>query len=523
MPRSFPVGIGRSAGLRNAAALLACATVAALGLGMLAPKSFAGTYAATECWSGNGYSQAQYGEWNHHMLLVTRDCGAGGNGLGVGLPQAYWAGGAGRWTTYAAPNTHMVSIQGAFKGTSADGWWAWTAACSPSACVTQGPFNSRGAWQGFGFGAGYYTNWWVELGCSTGNCFGSPESAAFARDVLMVMSDDAAPSVSFRAPPSQQAGRGLLNGEVQRGTARLDLAPEDAGAGLTSVWALVNDQQVAAQSYGCGGTPMQPCPLDVGTAHFELDTQSAPFHDGDNTVQACAADYGAPPNVTCTARRVVRVDNSCTPSPVPGGSQLSAVFRRNHRPIVRVKAGQGALLTGRLTDAAGNPVAGAVLCASEAVSGDPMAMVGSLTTDANGGYGYRVSPGPDRKLRIAYRYDRNQIESRAEFKSRLRPALKLWPKRRTSNGKRIRMYGSIPGPRNSGRIVILQASALHSNSWLTFRKARTDALGNFTAHYRFSSTSTTTRYRFRAVVPAQNGYPYEGGTSRARKIKVIGR
>jgi hypothetical protein len=522
MPRVLPAGIGRSAWQRSAAVLLACATVMALGLGMLAPKSFAGTYTATECWSGNGYSQAQFGEWNHHMLLVTRDCSPGGSGLGVALPQAYPAAGRGRWTTYAAPNTHMISIQGAIKGVSADGWQAVVAACSPSSCITAGPYNF-GTWQGFGFGSGYYTNWWVELGCGAGSCGASPQSGVYAKDVSMVMSDDAAPTIGFRAPPSQEAGRGLLNGEVQRGTARLDVAPDDAGAGLTSAWVLVNDEQVATQSYGCGGTPMQPCPLHVGTAHFELDTQSAPFHHGSNTVQACAADYGAPPNAACTARRVVRVDNSCTASTVPGGSRLSAVFRRNHRAVVRVKAGQGALLTGRLTDGAGNPVAGAVLCTREAVGRGRLAAVGTVTTDANGRYRYRVSPGPNRRLEVGYRYDRNQIESGALFKSRLQPKLKLWPKRRTSNGKRIRMYGSIPGPRRGGRIVILQASALHSHSWLTFRKARTDALGNFTAHYRFTSTGTTTRYRFRALVPAQNGYPYEGGTSRTRKIKVIGR
>jgi hypothetical protein len=431
--------------------------------------------------------------------------------------------GYGQWTVGAPANTHFVSINGAFRGTSADGWLAYAHAGNSGGIASQGPYNF-GTWQGFSFGPGYYTWYQAQLICTANyTCPGSLQAGAFMRDVSMVMSDDAPPSVSFRTPPPQQAGRGLLNGQLQRGTARLDVAPDDAGAGLTSAWVLVNDEQVAAQSYGCGGAPMQPCPLDVGTAHFELDTQSAPFHNGSNVVQACAADYGAPPNVACTARRAVRVDNSCTASSVPGGSQLSAAFRRNHRAVVRVKAGQGALLTGRLTDGAGNPVAGAVLCTREAVSGGPLAAVGTVTTDANGRYRYRVSPGPNRKLQVGYRYDRNQIESGAVFKSRLRPKLKLWPKRRTTNGKRIRMYGSIPGPRKAGRIVILQASALHSHSWLTFRKARTDALGNFTAHYRFTSTSTTTSYRFRAVVPPQNGYPYEGGKSRARKIKVIGR
>ena len=503
-------GFGAS---RWARALLASVVVLTLGSGVLASKSLAGTYVASECASWNTYSEARYDEANHHMLAVFWDCGSGGNGLGIALPQAYWAGGLGRWTVFAPSGTHMVTIAGAVRGVSADGWQAQVAGCTPSTCSVLGPFGG-GNLAAFGMGASNYNNWWVQLVCVTGNCYGSSQAGVFVRDVSMVMSDDFSPSVS-------ESGQ-LLTGEVQRGTGRIDVAASDVGAGLTSDWILVNDQEIARQNYSCGGSPMQPCPSNGAILHFDLDTQGSPFHDGENTVQACASDYGAPPNVSCTARQTVSVDNSCTPSSVPGGSDLSAVFGRSGTDTVDVKAGQGAALTGQLTDHSGNPVPRATLCVQEGVAGEGLDSVGTLTTSASGRYSYGVAPGPNRNLRVGYRFNRDQVQHMARFNSRLAPKLKL-SKRTTKNGNGVKLFGTIPGPQNDDRVVILQARYPHSKRWNTFGKAKTDATGRYLLRYRFTSTFVTTKYRMRAVVPEQNGYPYDGGTSRAKKIKVIGR
>lgn len=503
----------RSGGMRWAGVLAVSAFLLALGPGPLASKSFAGTYTASDCAGWNTYSAAQYGEANHHMLAVSRDCAGGGVGLGIAVPQAYWAGGFGRWTAFAPGGTHIVSISGSARGVSADGWQAQVAGCTPTYCNVLGPFGG-GYWSAFGLGAADYNNWWVQLVCVTGNCYGSIQAGAAVRDVSLVMSDDTAPSVS---------GSGqLLNGEVQRGTGRIDAESSDVGAGLVSDWVLVNDQEVARQNYGCGGTPMQPCPSSGATLHFDLDTQSSPFHDGTNLLQVCAADFGSPPNVSCTAKRNIEVDNSCTPSSVPGGSDLTAVFPRTGSDTVDVKAGQGAGLTGQLTDKSGNPVSGATLCVQEGIVGQGLESVGTLTTKSNGRYTYGVAPGPNRNLRVGYRFNRDQVQRNAHFNSRLAPKLKL-SKRTTKNGKGVRLYGSIPGPENNDRVVILQARYPHTKRWNTFEKAKTDLTGSFLLKYRFTSTFVTTKYGMRAVVPEQNGYPYQGGTSRVKRITVIGR
>lgn len=487
--------------------------------GPLAAKSFAGTYTATECASSNTYSGAQYYESGHHMLSVTRDCGLGGGGLGIALPQAYWSGygSEARFQLGVPAGVHFTNVSGEQQGVDADGWHVAVHACSPSVCSANVYVSGDGYWRIFGTPTGNYTNWFTRLICLNPSCYGSTAAGLHVRDVTMNMSDDVGPTVSFGQSSE------LLDGQIQRGTGRIGMSSADVGAGLTSVWVLVNEGEVARQNYHCTGSPMQPCPSNGGTLNFAFDTQGSPFHDGENTVQACAADYGAPPNVTCTAERIIHVDNSCTASGVPGGANLSAEFARSDSDAVNVKAGQGALLTGRLTDDTGHAVERATLCMKEGITGEGLDEVGTVRTDSEGRYRFSVSPGPNRRLLVGYRYNRHQLERDARFFSRLRPRLKLSPKHRTKNGELLRLYGSIPGPSNDDRVVILQAGYAHSKQWKTFAKAKTGADGRYLARYRFTATFSTTTYAMRALVPEQNGYPYQGGASRTKTIKVVGR
>lgn len=496
--------------------VLALAIIGSLGLlaGPLVAKSEAGAYSASECAAWHGHSEAQYSEQGHHFLVVTRDCG--GTGMGMALPQAYWSGYGteARFQLWAPEGTYFSQVSFLQRGVEADGWRQQVLACAGPSCSDAGP-TGDGVWHGIATPSGQYAYWLARLICLNASCYGSTQAGLFVRDITMTLSDYIAPTV-------KQGGE-LLGPEVQRGSGSLDVAPVDVGAGLTTSWLLVNEREVARQSHPCSGRPLQPCPLSVGSLNLNLDTQASPFHDGQNSVQACAADFGVPPNVGCSAERTVRVDNSCTESGVPGGSDLSAFFPRSRKETVAVKAGQGALLTGRLTDRSGNAVSNASLCVKEGVAGRHLEAVGTVRTNAEGRYRYGVSPGPNRKLEIGYRHNRRQLQRYASFYSKLRPRLKLSPARKTRNRKRLTMYGSIPGPSNDGRVVILQAQYPGSDRWNTFAKARTDGQGQYSARYRFTSTYSTTRYRMRAWVPAQKGYPYRGGASRPKRITVIGR
>jgi hypothetical protein len=53
-----------------------------------------------------------------------------------------------------------------------------------------------------------------------------------------------------------------------------------------------------------------------------------------------------------------------------------------------------------------------------------------------------------------------------------------------------------------------------------FRTDRTDGDCRFAARYKLRATSRARRYRFRALVPQQAGYPYVRGASRTWKVKI---
>ena len=142
-------------------------------------------------------------------------------------------------------------------------------------------------------------------------------------------------------------------------------------------------------------------------------------------------------------------------------------------------------------------------------------------TDAGGNFAYEVPAGPNRELLLGYRHDSAQIGRSVRVFSRVRPSLGVHP-RKLRNGHRIRLRGHLPEPAAAGRVVILQANAPGSHRWITFRRATTGGRGYFRSGYRFTSTTRTTRYRFRALVPRQDDYPWLQGHSKPVRVLVRG-
>ena len=68
---------------------------------------------------------------------------------------------------------------------------------------------------------------------------------------------------------------------------------------------------------------------------------------------------------------------------------------------------------------------------------------------------------------IGYRHDTYQVARAVRYYSHAEPSLHLAP-RKVRNGHRIRLWGSAARARAGGRVVVLQASALHARRWLTF-------------------------------------------------------
>ena len=83
--------------------------------------------------------------------------------------------------------------------------------------------------------------------------------------------------------------------------------------------------------------------------------------------------------------------------------------------------------------------------------------------------------------------------------------------RRVRNGQAVQFVGrlrSLPPPA-AGKLIELQV--VLSGEWQTFRTTLTDPQGGWRVPYRFRRTCGLTRYRFRARLPAEAGYPFETG------------
>ena len=145
--------------------------------------------------------------------------------------------------------------------------------------------------------------------------------------------------------------------------------------------------------------------------------------------------------------------------------------------------------------------------------------MGTVKTDSEGHFAYSVPAGPDRELVVGYRHDSFQVARSVRYLAHAAPTLDAdHPKLR--NGGSVQLSGSLPGPGAGARVVVLQANVVGSKRWITFRRATTDAQGSFGAGYRFHSTTRKTDYRFRAMVPTQDHYPYVEGHSKPVSVLV---
>ena len=356
-----------------------------------------------------------------------------------------------------------------------------------------------------------------------------PGAVVGARDIAATVVDPTPPTVAG-------VSGSLLAGGVIRGHDQsLSATASDVGGGLSKVWVSVNGSPAAEavplcavgkvanpSASGTVALSPTPCPAKL-TENWVLNTEVAPFHTGANSVAVCASDFATigTPNTICSPPQEITVDNTCTESPVLGGAQLSAQFKKGESDKVTLPFNGGTDLRGSLTTAEGAPVAGATLCVQESIlnSFHRVRARGAVTTDAKGHYVYEVHGGPSREILVGYRHDAAQINQSLDYLSRARPKITA-SRHKLHNGERVGLTGTVPGPNKAERVVVLQASAPGSERWLTIRKAITDKSGEWVSGYRFDHTTIPTTYLFRALLPAQANYPYEEGASRPVKVRV---
>jgi hypothetical protein len=354
----------------------------------------------------------------------------------------------------------------------------------------------------------------------------------------------------------------LLAGGPRAGVQGLALAASDQGAGIREARVWVNGSEIARPQASCSliaggnaGARLVPCPGSFSHA-LNTDTARGPWHEGQNTVTVCVYEFATEnaPGSDCTSRTVV-IDNSCVDSQgaVGQGVQLSGGLARTAQdapaPQLQVRSDESATIRGSLSGS-GGPVAAANVCLYEQIDApaEVRQLVQVTKTRSDGSFALQVPAGPSRAYDLVYRNDSSVLERKAlHLESVAVPTLKV-SKKKLRNRKAVGFYGEIPGPRAGHRTVGLQALAGKKCrkkkpnrgkgakkrakkpkgprcrlKWRTFKVLTTQGDGGYAGKYRFTQTRGKARYRFRAIIAKQNGYPYAPGVSSELSVRVRGK
>ncbi|MEZ5156943.1 MAG: carboxypeptidase-like regulatory domain-containing protein [Solirubrobacterales bacterium] len=203
-------------------------------------------------------------------------------------------------------------------------------------------------------------------------------------------------------------------------------------------------------------------------------------------------------------------------------------FAINGRSHAKARYGRNATATGRLVDGMGRPIAGATVDLEESYAAGSRAGTDRITarTDASGRFAVALPKGPTRAVEARFRGDSRYLPSAGSHAAlRVRGAVTLRAPRRVREGGRAVFRGRVKARgadiARGGKSLEVQVRI--GKRWKTVgRSIRTDGKGRFRLRYRFVADYTRpVRYRFRALVLRERGWPYLPAHSKARRLLVL--
>ena len=356
----------------------------------------------------------------------------------------------------------------------------------------------------------------------------SPGALAVARARISL--NDAQPPVLD--PPS---GPLVTAGALLEGVQAVSLSARDEGGGLERIAVIADGATVMEQSLADVATSCRPPFVKVvpcvTSASRTLAFDTATLPNGEHSIQIAAVDVGG--NRTLSAAIPVTTMNGATPngSGASRRAQLVARFAdaRPGRAAARTTVGfRGRrAIKGRLTDAGGAPIAGAVLDVMRRPlrRGAKPRKEGTVTTRSNGRFRYKSARGPSRRLVVEYRAfsldPAPAALSTLTLNVRAGIRLKVVPRRTTSRGT-IRFSGKlVGGPGRGGVQVTLYAVGRAGRARVPVSVLRTGERGRFRFKYRFRRTFAPFTYRFQARIEKQPTYPYAAAGSNRAVVRVV--
>jgi hypothetical protein len=192
----------------------------------------------------------------------------------------------------------------------------------------------------------------------------------------------------------------------------------------------------------------------------------------------------------------------------------------------RARFGRTIKLHGRLTTPGGNPLVDSEVEVSEqlALPGAVPRRIASLRTSRTGRFTFKALRGPSRVLRFRYagtgtiRARTTTVDLRVQASSTLHPS-----RRKVRNGEYVTFRGRVRGRPlpSAGKLVELQVFT--RGQWRTFAQPRASARTRRWAYaYRFEAVRGHVRFRFRARIRKETGFPYDLGYSRQKSVTVVG-
>lgn len=201
------------------------------------------------------------------------------------------------------------------------------------------------------------------------------------------------------------------------------------------------------------------------------------------------------------------------------------------KPSAKVAFGRKVQIGGRLVNASGHPLAGAKVRVYSQVAdddkdgGDDEKLEATITTDPGGQFVYKVEARSSREFRFAYDGTATILPTGDEVELLVTATSTLSVKpNHVLNGEAVWFSGRVRGRPlpEEGKLVELQVW-FGPGEWQTFRTVKTEDDGSWRIHYPFNRTCGKVVFKFKAFLPAEEGFPLKPGYSREVTVRVRGK